>query len=120
MFGLRASRTERPRERLFLGMGTPADDDWRSKSSFLSVSRRRDSQREGGLDILGRVGDKARDRPCGVSICTLFSAAAADLIRHTVPLIILCWGIVMMSMAFVKSFSGLLVYMTDLSSDRFC
>ena len=30
-----------------------------------------------------------------------------------------CWGIVMISMAFVNNFAGLLVYVTD-PSDSFC
>ena len=49
----------------------------------------------------------------------MWLCAPADLSRHTVPFIMFCWGIVMISMAFVNNFAGLLVYVAD-PSDSFC
>ena len=49
---------------------------------------------------------------------TLWFCALTNTNRRTVPFIMVCWGIVVISMAFVKSFAGLLVYVTDPSSNR--
>ncbi|KAM5541469.1 hypothetical protein V8D89_005023 [Ganoderma adspersum] len=57
--------------------------------------------------ILGLIWDIVQEpHPEGLATVEM---AGANLNRHTVPFIMLCWGIVVISMAFVRSFAGLLV-----------